>query len=86
MDKNTNKKYEIPKEYNCCDINHFIIQLTQYSNSIYEDIKNNSFDSTTKKQNTPENLVYLFELYIYNILDKRDFLKGKLLFQKREII
>ena len=94
LDKNTNKKkYEIPKEYNCCDINHFIIQLTQYSNSIYEDIKNNSFDSTTKKQNTPENLASNPETktksvldtylnYIYKYFEQKGFFKGKTIVSK----
>ena len=57
VDKNTNKKkYEIPKEYCCYNINHFIIQLMRYYKDICKDIKSISLFSTIKKQISADNI------------------------------
>ena len=89
IDKNTNKKKnEIPNDFFCYNINHFIIQLMRYYKSIYEDIKNVSLYNTTKKSSNQVNLsenpetktksvldTYLD--YIYQYLANSEILKDK---------
>ena len=70
VDKNTNKKkYEIPKEYQCYNINHFIIQLMRYYKDICKDIKSTSLFSTTKRTISPDNIASNPETKAKNILD-----------------
>ena len=70
IDKFTNKKkFEIPKEYACNNINHFIFHLLKYSRNIFEDIKSLSPLSTTKKQILADNFFKNPETKAKNILD-----------------
>ena len=72
-EKNNNKKKdEIPQQFLCSNINHFLHQLKNYSKQFYEELKNISLDekSNKKKSNTPESLSRIVETNIKNIIDE----------------
>jgi len=74
LDKNTNKKkYEIPKDYICVNINHFITQLMRYYKYIFEELKviplYDSKSKSAKKQINPESIATNPETKAKNILD-----------------
>ena len=72
LDIDNNKtKFEIPKEYCCSNINHFISQLlNRFSKIIKEDIKTVILYDDNKKKNISNNFETNKETKCKNILDK----------------
>ena len=72
--QNNKKKDEIPKQYLCININHFIYQLKNYSKILYEELKSISLLNPTskynKKVNTPESLGSNIETKMKSVIDE----------------
>ena len=90
QDKDSSKKkYEIPKEYHCLNIKHFIFQLlNRFSKNINDEIKSISFINESTKKNSSENFESNKETKLKNILDKYlddiyDYLIQKRIFQSK---
>ena len=55
-EKNNNKKKdEIPQQFLCSNINHFLHQLKNYSKQFYEELKNISLDEKSNKKKKRKN-------------------------------
>jgi hypothetical protein len=72
VDKSGKKKYEIPKEKLCTNINQFISKLMHYYQYFFEELKNIELMDSTPKKNipmTPESIKNNHETKMKEIID-----------------